>query len=633
MLGLGFSVPTAALQRQARARHVYKAALKFDASSQITGTNSNVATVMADGTYNAQLTALGQGGVIERVADGFQFSAGQYLSWQHGDTDWTGALIVLDFTLLGDPTGTGFLVRLSAAADGKMYLRYFDNAVVDTVGPGNQRIAYDTMKEIGERQTLGLLVEPAEGGAAAGSKMVLLNADGIPIEDGHVDPMGNISLNDVRIGMNANVIIHELAIYPTKVNTGLPAPASTLWQQTFAQKRRAYNPALTEILPVNGQSLALGPATSQSGKQMLNYADRHGVKMLTGLERSDAVPVGLMGPGALGYNTAVEEGEIAPSRITNNLMIGHPVGVALNMLRLPGSPPVLTGFFGYGGERIDDMDEDPATGPGEITIFESNRHWLGEAVRTIEKHGGQATCGYSLLVQGQGDKNRAAGVWRDGVERFLQDHQRSVQNVIPGAFPKLVLSQTNGDIDTTGDTWNVKAEQLKYASDTGALLVPLYPYATADAGGIHPGEAQTVQFSEVFAWAIHSDESGQGWNINKPVTQLSGNDLKLIFDLREGENLVAHDSGKYLGEGISDLGFEVEGASVASVVLSGNTVTLHCDATPQSWRYAMQSQNLTGATMPYPAHRGLLRTDITLTGPISGEPLYRWVPSIESSPV
>ncbi len=633
MPGLGISLSVLATRRRATFTPAVGVGLRLNANCVTGGTDEDVISVQALGELEAVLAVGGSGVPVQKLSDGFLFSAGKYLTWQSSEIDWHGALVVADVTLLGDPTQTGFILKLSATLSGRFYLRYLSGAQLSGLGPDNSGGDFDFVKGYGERQAVAFLTEPAMGGISAGSQFRIMNADGIEVSGDSSSPMMPFDLSDVMIGTNANMVLHDLTIYPLSPGKGLPASLETLWKQSVATPLRDYSLTGIDVLPVNGQSLALGPATTQNEKNQNNFADRLGVKMLTGLERADGAAVSLIGPGSIGYNMTVNAAGIVPSKITNNLMVGHPIAVALNRMRLAGSTPILTGFAGYSGERIDNMDGDPLTGSGTVVIHENNEYWLAQAVAATIAEGRQASCRYTLMIQGQGDKNRAAGVWRAGVESFLSDHLAQIQINIPAASPKLVFSQANGDIDTTGEAWHVKAEQLQYATDTGALLVPLYAYETEGEGAVHPGAAATLEFSEVFAWAMHSDEIGLGWNIAKATSTLIGTDLELVFPLRQGESLVAHDPSKYGGEGISDLGFEVDGALITSVTLSGNTVVLHCDAAPTAWRYAMQSQDLTGAVMPYPAHRGLLRTDITLIGPLSGEILFRWIPGMETTAV
>ncbi|WP_039018031.1 hypothetical protein [Halocynthiibacter namhaensis] len=633
MPGFEISIPAIAGKRQAVLSGPPMAGLRLNTDCVTLEENGELTSVQALGDLGANLTVEGGGPAVQMNPVGFHFSAGKYLRWQSDAVDWYGALVVADMTLLDDPVQTGFILKLSSATAGRFYLRYLHGGFVSGLGPGNTGGTFDQVNDYGTRQVLAFLVEPATEGMSAGSQFRLMNADGFETGGAGATAMTTLSLDDVQIGSNANMVLHDLALYPLSPDRTLPGTVEALWKQRLTNAPRVYAVGQTEMLPVNGQSLGLGPMATAAEKKFHNFADRRGVKMLSGLERLDGISAGVIGARDVGFNPAISATGMVPSKIAGNLMVGHPIAAALNKMRQPGSPAILTGFSGYAGERIDNMDADPTTGSNSLVIHDNNAHWLGQATSVIASQGQQAICRYTLMVQGQGDKDRSPGVWRDGIERFLVDHLAQLQSEIPGVSPKLVFSQANGDLNTGPETWHVKAEQLQYATDTGALMVPLYAYETDDVNAIHPDAAATLEFSEVFAWAISCDEMGGHWNIVKPVSTLLGNTLTLTFNLNADEGLVAHDPAKYGGEGIEDLGFEVDGASINATVISGSTVTLQCDAAPTAWRYAMQSQDLTGAVMPYPAHRGLLRTDVTRVGPLSGKTLFRWIPSIGTTPV
>jgi hypothetical protein len=199
----------------------------------------------------------------------------------------------------------------------------------------------------------------------------------------------------------------------------------------------------------------------------------------------------------------------------------------------------------------------------------------------------------------------------------------------------MILTQTGTDRDTSDpiDLWHSKMDQLRLGHNgVGVFAGPEYPYPhrlrpEGVIDPVHPDALQTAEFSEVIAWAMATVEAGQKWSMGVPSVTWTGSTLRLGFDLRDDEHIVAHDAAKYAGAGISNYGLESD-ATIASVTFDGHGIELTFTGTPTWVAYADQRQDVTGFADAYSAFRGLLRTSLTRQALLQPEKtLYRWLPS------
>jgi len=230
MLGTGLSLPDIARSRRVPADVSWDAAIHLSETSPVTGTDPDVISVMSAGTSGVTLSAIGSGGAVQKVSNGFRFSAGKYLHMQNFESDWEGAFVVCDITRLANPATSAFLLRLCTTKSARFVLRGYANGLVSAFGPDNVRMNY-VVQPYGTRQKIAFLAQPGPDGLATGSTMNTIDVDGSEQSGGSVALMTPLTLTDIRIGQNENMILHEISVYSIRAREGLPAPAMALWAQ------------------------------------------------------------------------------------------------------------------------------------------------------------------------------------------------------------------------------------------------------------------------------------------------------------------------------------------------------------------------------------------------------------------
>lgn len=360
-----------------------------------------------------------------------------------------------------------------------------------------------------------------------------------------------------------------------------------------------------------------------------NFADQGGLRMLDGMTRSGGTPVTtLLGPTGSYYDPVPATGfkAAALGGLTTQV---YSVGRTLNAFRGPGGNPLLLTNHNIAGVSITEFDADAGAGTNYINF--NNGYWNQQAAAQMAAAGRALGRYYVSMCQGTADKARDPGFWYAAAETWYSELLAQIASAFPTAAPKLILGQSGGDADTSSilEGWYVCEEQIDFAVAHDALLVPEYPF-TIDDNNVHPGVTSSFNLGETKGWAAHRHEQGLPWNLFRPAVARDGSLITLTYPA--WANMVLAPD-KYNGEGISHLGFEVTGAAIADVSVSGNQGGIDTTGgTPTALQYAMQAQNCkTFAGNAYTAHRGLLRTDLTATGPITGSTLYQWAPSFREA--
>lgn len=596
----------------------------IDADTTFAGSDSDVTSVTADGALGFTFNQIGTGANITHSASGFTFSEGKYLRWLAAGGTYDGALILFDATVNGTPAATATFVNLENDTASRQMMRLTTGHVTQCLGPNNAAQNIDSYGADGQRGTVGFIVDPEQNALNGTDKQAIIGTDGYLTGSAGVTPGTDIVLNQILIGAAAPITMHRVAIFMIPSGGSLPDTVYNLWAKVAGVAPRVYSSTLLDIIPINGQSQPIGPSITTAQEGEYNYLDRRGVKMVKGLKRFDAVDIALVGPQTVGYDTGTAATGLQPAAVDNNLNVGLLFGQALNLLRPNGSPPIAVGYNGYAGEQIDDFDDDAGTGTTQVIIDANVEFWSAQIAAAAGLDGYTPSIPAELFWQGEADKDKAAGYWSTAMDRVRADYLASYQSAVTGATPTPIIMQVAGDANTVGDVWAVCGDQVTWAIANSGIVVPTYPFELL-ADGVHLTIAGMENAAETAAWAYSL--GGSSWNIPFPSASLDGNVLTLTYSLPSGLFLVEDASGKYSGEGVDNLGYEVDGANIVSVTSSGSVVTITCDAPPTAYRYAMQVQDLTTRTAAYSAHRGLMRTNMTTTGKVSGGTIYHWLPS------
>ena len=405
------------------------------------------------------------------------------------------------------------------------------------------------------------------------------------------------------------------------------------WQRAT----RKVNPIISgipEIVAVWGQSLSLGELGPLLLRNNANKLDRHGVMMVGGLERADTNgPVYVNGPMTAGYDTEVDGTGLVPSYAGGHISMTHYVGVALRIRRAMlglDNPMLISCCNGIGGQKVGQFWNPPETTPPYAMPMWDMMDFYIDQVLSFEP---SAICKYATFVQGEGDSNTAPGVYRAGVDQMWEDWLP----IMPGT-PIPCTTQVGGYCDSlNAKTYNQVTEQIESVEALGGLIFhPWYPTLLAD-GNVHPGDGGYREGSDLIAYHITEHEAGRTIPAFKPVPTLIGNQLILTYPLRDGETLVFNGASKYapFGGHCENQGFEVTGANITEVGISGNQVIIDCDAQPTAWAYAFQFQNVEGSENEeghnYSAHRGLLRKGEAIPSVLSSRNMYQWALSWRGS--
>lgn len=407
-----------------------------------------------------------------------------------------------------------------------------------------------------------------------------------------------------------------------------------LWSQMSGVRLYQYG-APAQIPIIDGQSLATGFNGSPSQRSDLSYRCRHGVKMLTGLQRSDGVAVNLHGTGTLGYNSTPATG-VVPASPAANAPACFTFAIGLDAWRRHFNRtmyPQIVGFNGISGQSIEEFDDDSPSPSGTLgTLIRDNHAWWLQQSRLVSP--GAVPLVYGM-IQGEADVGMTRSAYYAAATDSYTDALDDIQ-AATGIRPPLMLWQTGGYVDSTGDAYGSTLAQLDLVQDFGGVFAgPLYPALLHD-NTVHPGLDAQLIWSEIGAYVWVRHEMGQNLSMLPGTPEVVGNQIAIPFSgLESGKSLTFDASGKYDSYGgLNNHGCEVSGANVTDVSLAGNAVTITADAamSGRTVSIAMQSADMSSFVDGNGANYGAHRCDIMESAPeasllVPGEYLNRYIPS------
>lgn len=593
---------------------------------------ANVTSVTMTGKIGGTLTRAGAAGTITLGVDGLLFPSGNSRQFEKTtglSGTYEGALILLDVTCSANPASTAIIARAENTAASMCLIRMTSGGTWQTLGPNTGAINMGNMQANGTRQVVGFITDPNGRILSTTGKQAVVERDGYPVEGAISGVSADIGLDSLLFGQNFVGKIHQAAIFLIPVGGSLPESIARLWARMAQVSAPVYS-SVTDLMIGDGQSLAVGPSITATEEQTYNLVSRYGSKMLDGMQTAAGTPIiALVRPGSEAYKEIVPATGLRPSEVDQNLSLSHSVAIALQSLRGVGSNSMLVANHAIAGEQIGNLDASAVTGTGSVVIFNNNDFWCDQAASILTSTSRTVGNVYKILVQGTADKAAASGYWEGLAQDWRDDHLVDIVAAFPGASPIMVLGQSAGDTNTIGSNWYVCDEQIDLADANGGVLVPEYPFTVAD-NNVHPGVISSLNLGETLAWAIRTVETGDSWNLGRPTASLGGGTITLTYPAWAA---LEFSSDIYSGQGITNYGFEVTGATIGTVSIVGNVVTITTSGgTPTAVQYAYQSQNVTAfGSNAYTAHRGLLRTTARQIGPVSGANLYQWAPSFRKT--
>lgn len=401
-----------------------------------------------------------------------------------------------------------------------------------------------------------------------------------------------------------------------------------------------------------GQSLSLGAnfgaelaPDGRRWRDVFGGAANPGALMLTGLKRADGVVVAnVANPLLTGYDAATQASGSGPMVVQTSIPEGAVLACGLLREGL-GSQGIAFQFHDAGGQSIENLDDDAATGTsGLLAPWQNGEWWLTEAARVFGGQGSAVRVPRLFLNQGEADVARPRGWWLAAARTTLADWQGQIQRLTGQVTaPRLFLQQTGGYMyGADSNPHACKLDQLDLIREQGGVLIgPLYPYRidNADGKGVHKQWSEYVRAYEVGIWAAAEDAAGRAWNLLPGVPSRVGNRITIPVSVRGDESLTAV-SGLYASHGgdPANLGLEaLGGGTITAVSVSGGEIVVDVAGTVTGIRYAMQRsatdyRTLTDASgLGYGAHRGLIRTTLTRNVTWGGQvfAIERWLPSFE----
>ncbi len=401
-----------------------------------------------------------------------------------------------------------------------------------------------------------------------------------------------------------------------------------------------------------GQSLSLGAnfgaelaPDGRRWRDVFGGAANPGALMLTGLKRVDGVAVAnVANPLLNGYDTSAQASGAGPMLVQTSIPEG--AVLACGLLREGLAPQgVAFQFHDAGGQSIENLDDDGATGTsGLLAPWQNGEWWLTEAARVFAAQGSTVRVPRLFLNQGEADVARPRGWWLAAARATLADWHGQIQRLAgQAAAPKLFLQQTGGYMHgADSNLHDCKLDQLDLVREQGGVLIgPLYPYKidNADGKGVHKLWSEYVRAYEVGVWAAAEDAAGRAWNLLPGTPVREGNRITIPVSVRGDESLTTV-GGLYAGYGgdPANLGLEaVGGGAITAASVSGGEIVVDVAGTVTGLRYAMQRsatdyRTLTDAAgCGYGAHRGLIRSTLIRSVTWGGQVfvLERWLPSFE----
>jgi hypothetical protein len=406
-----------------------------------------------------------------------------------------------------------------------------------------------------------------------------------------------------------------------------------------------------DLITVNGQSLSVGNHFTDRSK-IPTMTDEDDVFVVDGImdlanevtargwlsRRYDETASSQRGSGTglapfrLGYGGGA--GPIATAALGACGALNHHRRKAGTLLA-----SVVTVCHGYNGVAIEDIDDRTGTGRGETTVWDNLVYWYDKAKEALDRIGVGYRVPWHVLVHGTSAKNDYSPSYYNAVLSYMTSFRSHLNGRGIFGDQRLILTQSSGDADTSssGETWDVKHDQLRLAQEGHAVLAgPLYPFQITD-NNVHPDGETTMLFGEMIARAMAEEDAGRPWTTLGPLDWRMYEDMDtgewvaLIFlDTRPGEALRTEAGSRYPGGAVPNLGFESFGANIIeNPTVSGNRVTIRLDGPPSRIRYALQEQDVRSINDGYVAHRGLVRTNYSWKTKWQNVTLYRWVPSFE----
>lgn len=582
----------------------------------------NGTTLVAGGTLAMTFTVTGTGAAPTQDASGLTFTGGKSLRCDPSPiVNYEEALIVIDYTRNGDPTGgSGTVFSLDVDFTSRMVFRYTASGPSLSIPNGVASLrSYGAQN--GQRSTYAMHYNSAAG------TVTVADNDGL-ISNPSPGAGTAVGLNRIDIGISSNVTIHSVDVYLFGTAENVTAAILPLWQAKSGITLTPYSTTLLEYHPEIGQSVSLGP---NDGPARVTFANenRQGALMINGLKRSDGASIFVHGPSAGVIDTAVPETSISSATVAANSPVKLGAAVSEAKIRQSMGLPVVPHIVqcvSVSGQRMIEFDDDtPPTGTLGPVVYNNVSYVMSEAKRLAAAAGKTLRIPTLSILQGTADRDLARGVWRARAEDVVATW-RSVIAGLTGDNPDLYVYQEAGLLRTDTDAWNVKMDQIDLVVAGATLIAPVYPIEVDNTG--HPMVPGMRLLADLFNWARAAKDAGQAWNLI-PTVSRSGSTITVTVTCRDDESLVLAPDDKYGGVGITNHGFEVDGATITDVSVSGNTATITTTGgTPTQVRYAFQSQNLSTQPAPYyPAHRGLLRTSLSKT--TDGRTSYRWVPGFK----
>ena len=402
----------------------------------------------------------------------------------------------------------------------------------------------------------------------------------------------------------------------------------TLWEQMAGVQLADFGTRWQRAI-IDGQSLALGWNGTVSERALLSFENRRGVRMLTGLQRSDGAVINIHGPGSLTYNATQATGEAA-AVVSTNAPIDFVFSLALDKWRRSLGlmrARLLVGFNGLAGQSIVEFDRSPGGTLGNLIRDNHLRHYQEgkRIIPTIEAL-------VYAMIQGEADvsKARAQYYTESGLayDAALADITAEF-----GTTPPLMLWQTGGYVNTGSNPYGPPLAQADHIRDrNGVMAGPLYPFHLSDV--VHPYHEPSIIMAEMGAYVWAKREQGVNLSMLYGTPTVVGNQITIpVQGIEPGKSLAFDPVDKYAAYGgITNHGVEVSGTTVTNVALSGTNIVITAGA-PISGRtvqIAMQSADMTSFTDANGRNYGAHRCDIMESAPVDslmlpGTPVKRFV--------
>lgn len=225
-LGIGFDVGLSDAEWLRQNADIY-----IDADTAFTGSDSDVASVTADGSLGLSFARIGTGANITHSASGFTFSEGKYLRWLAAGGAYDGALIMFDATVNGTPATTSAFINLEGDTASRQMVRLTTSNLVQCLGPNNAAQNIDGYGANGQRGTVGFIVDPEQNALTGTDKQATIGTDGSLTGSAGNSPGTDIVLNQILIGQDAPVTIHRLAIFMIPSGGSLPDTIYNIWDK------------------------------------------------------------------------------------------------------------------------------------------------------------------------------------------------------------------------------------------------------------------------------------------------------------------------------------------------------------------------------------------------------------------